>query len=105
LFNQWVDNNLCTPNPIVNRKVEDQKSLWIVVGCRMRSTAIFRGWAVVAERVRRGTVGSVPRYTPKSDHEPESPLRRRPLSVRIGVWVLLVGVVALVFADVVAALL
>lgn len=50
-----------------------------------------------------GTVGGVPRYTPPSDNEPESPLRRRPLSVRIGVWVLLVGVIALVFADVVAA--
>jgi len=51
------------------------------------------------------TVEDVPRYTPPSDDHDESPLRRRPLSVRIGVWVLLVGVVALVFADVFAALL
>ncbi len=47
----------------------------------------------------------MPRYTPPSDDHDESPLRRRPLSVRIGVWVLLVGVVALVFADVFAALI
>lgn len=51
------------------------------------------------------TVAGVARYTPPSDDQPESPLRRRPRSVRIGVWVLLVGVVALVFADVFAALL
>ena len=51
------------------------------------------------------TVDVVSRYTPPSDDQPESPLRRRPRSVRIGVWVLLVGVVALVFADVFAALL
>lgn len=55
--------------------------------------------------VEAGTVDLVPRYTPPSDDHEESPLRRRPLSVRIGVWVLLVGVVALVFADVFAALL
>ena len=54
-----------------------------------------------------GTVGSVPRYTPPSDHDHdhEPPYRRRPLSIRIGVWVLLVGVLALVFVDVLAALL
>lgn len=45
------------------------------------------------------------RYTPPSDSEPSPPYRRRSRSVRIGVWVLLVGVVALVFADVVALLL
>lgn len=55
--------------------------------------------------VPAGTVEGVSRYTPPSDDQPESPLRRRPRSVRIGVWVLLVGVVALVFADVFAALL
>ena len=55
--------------------------------------------------VATGTVGLVPRYTPPSDDHEESPLRRRPLSIRIGVWVLLVGVVALVFADVFAALI
>jgi hypothetical protein len=47
----------------------------------------------------------VPRYTPPSGHQEEPPYRRRSRSVRIGVWVLLVGVVALVFADVLAALL
>jgi hypothetical protein len=47
----------------------------------------------------------VSRYTPPSDPGAGPPLRRRPRSVRIGVWVLLVGVVALVFADVIAALL
>ncbi|WP_436794529.1 hypothetical protein [Actinospongicola halichondriae] len=47
----------------------------------------------------------MPRYTPPSDHEHGPSRRRRPLSVRIGVWVLLVGVIALVFADVFAALI
>lgn len=48
----------------------------------------------------------MPRYTPPADHEDETlGLRRRPRSVRIGVWVLLVGVLALVFVDVLAALL
>ena len=47
----------------------------------------------------------MPRYTPPSDHDDAPPYRRRSRSVRIGVWVLLVGVVALVFADVLAALL
>jgi len=48
----------------------------------------------------------VPRYTPPSDPDDDLSYRsRRPLSVRIGVWVLLVGVLALVFVDVLAALL
>ena len=45
------------------------------------------------------------RYTPPSDHDDQPPYRRRPLSIRIGVWVLLIGVLALVFVDVLAALL
>lgn len=45
------------------------------------------------------------RYTPPSDHDDGSPYRRRPLYMRIGVWVLLVGVLALVFVDVLAALI
>ena len=52
-----------------------------------------------------GTLDRVSRYTPPSDPDPSPPYRRRSRSVRIGVWVLLVGVVALVFADVLAALL
>ena len=47
----------------------------------------------------------VSRYTPPSGPDHDPPYRRRSRSVRIGVWVLLVGVVALVFADVVALLL
>jgi len=47
----------------------------------------------------------VSRYTPPSDHDDQPPYRRRSRSVRIGVWVLLVGVVSLVFIDVFAALL
>jgi hypothetical protein len=47
----------------------------------------------------------VSRHTPPSDHDEQSGLRRRPLSVRIGVWVLLIGVLALVFVDVLAALI
>jgi hypothetical protein len=47
----------------------------------------------------------VSRYTPPSDHDESPPYRRRPRSVRIGVWVLLIGVIALVFVDVLAALL
>jgi hypothetical protein len=47
----------------------------------------------------------VSRYTPPSDHSDVPLRRRRSRSVRIGVWVLLLGVVALVFADVLAALL
>ncbi len=49
-------------------------------------------------------VDGVPRYTPPSSSD-DPPRRRRPLSIRIGVWVLLVGVVALVFVDVFVALL
>lgn len=45
------------------------------------------------------------RYTPPSDDDRERPYRRRPLSIRIGVWVLLIGVAALVFADIFAAFL
>ena len=46
------------------------------------------------------------RYTPKSDHHDDaSPYRRRSLGMRIGVWVLLIGVIALVFVDVLAALI
>lgn len=55
--------------------------------------------------VPAATVGAVPRYTPPSDHGSEPPRRRRSRSMRIGVWVLLVGVLALVFVDVFAALL
>lgn len=51
------------------------------------------------------TVEFVPRYTPPSEHEPDPPYRRRSRSVRIGVWVLLVGVIALVFTDIFAALI
>lgn len=62
--------------------------------------------APAAALSRSGTVTDVPRYTPPADHEDETlGLRRRPRSVRIGVWVLLVGVLALVFVDVLAALL
>jgi hypothetical protein len=46
------------------------------------------------------------RYTPPgtgADHG--SPIRRRPLYLRIGVIVLLVGVAALVLVDVLAAVL
>lgn len=46
------------------------------------------------------------RYTPPSDPDDEvSPYRRRSLGMRIGVWVLLIGVLALVFVDVLAALI
>lgn len=54
---------------------------------------------------RAGTVAAVSRYTPPTDPGEGSTHRRRPLSVRIGVWVLLVGVLALVFVDVLAAVL
>ncbi|HEU5085503.1 MAG TPA: hypothetical protein VFU14_19330 [Acidimicrobiales bacterium] len=47
----------------------------------------------------------MPRYTPPSDPLDEPPYRRRSRATRIGVWVLLVGVIALVFVDVLAALL
>jgi predicted anti-sigma-YlaC factor YlaD len=48
----------------------------------------------------------VSRYTPPSDHEDDvTPYRRRSLGMRIGVWALLVGVLALVFVDVLAALI
>lgn len=52
-----------------------------------------------------GTVGGVTRYTPPSDDD--QPLYTRPRSrrMRFGVWVLLLGVVALVFADIAAAFL
>ena len=47
----------------------------------------------------------MPRYTPPSDDDGDRlPYRRKSRSVRIGVWVLLVGVLALVFVDVLAAL-
>lgn len=46
------------------------------------------------------------RYTPPSDPDDDvTPYRRRSLTVRIGVWILLVGVLALVFVDVLAALI
>ena len=61
--------------------------------------------AAVAPAGPAGTVGRVTRYTPPSDHDDQPPYRRRPLSIRIGVWVLLIGVLALVFVDVLAALL
>jgi hypothetical protein len=48
----------------------------------------------------------VSRYTPPPDHDSDaSPYRRRSLGMRIGVWVLLIGVIALVFVDVLAALI
>lgn len=47
----------------------------------------------------------MPRYTPPSEHGDQAPVRRKPLIIRIGVWVLLVGVLALVFVDVLAALI
>jgi hypothetical protein len=48
----------------------------------------------------------VSRYTPPSDHDDDvSPYQRRSLGMRIGVWVLLIGVLALVFVDVLAALI
>lgn len=53
---------------------------------------------------RAGTVRGVTRYTPPSDHD-EPSYRRRSRSMRIGVWVLLVGVLALVFVDVLGALI
>lgn len=52
-----------------------------------------------------GTVEQVTRYTPPQEPDDRLPLRRRSRSVRIGVWVVLVGVVSLVFVDVLAALL
>ena len=45
------------------------------------------------------------RYTPPPGPDDEPTRTRRPLSIRIGVWVLLVGVLALVFVDVLAAVL
>lgn len=51
------------------------------------------------------TVGAVSRYTPPSDPQDQPPLRRRSRATRIGVWVLLVGVLALVFVDVLAVLI
>lgn len=47
----------------------------------------------------------MPRYTPPPDPLDEPPYRRRSRATRIGVWVLLVGVIALVFVDVLSALL
>jgi hypothetical protein len=48
----------------------------------------------------------VSRYTPPSDPDDDrTPLQRRPRYMRVGVWVLLVGVIALVFVDILAALL
>ncbi|HEX4903095.1 MAG TPA: hypothetical protein VFV42_09825 [Acidimicrobiales bacterium] len=47
----------------------------------------------------------MPRYTPPSTPGDEPTPTRRPRSIRIGVWVLLVGVLALVFVDVLAAVL
>jgi hypothetical protein len=47
----------------------------------------------------------VSRYTPPSDDDEPVPYRRRSRRVRVGVWVLLVGVIALVFVDVLAVLL
>lgn len=45
------------------------------------------------------------RYTPPSDHDDDvTPYRRRSRTMRIGVWILLIGVLALVFVDVLAAL-
>ncbi len=56
--------------------------------------------------IRAGTVEAVPRYTPPSDpFDDDPPYRRRSRATRIGVWVLLVGVIALVFVDVLAALI
>lgn len=52
-----------------------------------------------------GTVDPVSRYTPPSDPPPPDPYHRRPRWVRFGVWMLLLGVVALVFVDVIAAFL
>ena len=53
-----------------------------------------------------GTVTGVSRYTPPSDPDDDiTPYRRRSLGMRIGVWVLLIGVLALVFVDVLAALI
>ncbi len=45
------------------------------------------------------------RYTSPSDPDDVTPYRRRSLGMRIGVWVLLIGVLALVFVDVLAALI
>ena len=46
------------------------------------------------------------RYTPPSDHDDDvAPYRRRSLTMRVGVWILLIGVLALVFVDVLAALI
>ncbi len=46
------------------------------------------------------------RYTPPSDHHDDAtPYRRRSRTMRIGVWILLIGVLALVFVDVLAALI
>ncbi len=45
------------------------------------------------------------RYTPPGGGERATPMRRRPLYLRIGVIVLLVGVAALVLVDVLAAIL
>lgn len=47
------------------------------------------------------------RYTPPSDRQAKTAasFRQRPRWVRVGVWVLLVGVLALVLVDVVAVLI
>jgi hypothetical protein len=48
----------------------------------------------------------VSRYTPPSDPDDDViPYRRRSLKMKIGVWILLIGVLALVFVDVLAALI
>ena len=53
-----------------------------------------------------GTVAGVSRYTPPSDPDDDViPYRRRSLKMKIGVWILLIGVLALVFVDVLAALI
>lgn len=44
------------------------------------------------------------RYTAPSDPDDDvTPYRRRSRTMRIGVWIVLIGVLALVFVDVIAA--
>lgn len=74
------------------------------LSCSVRArSAYFSALRGSVEMV--GTVGRVSRYTPPSEPSPPDPYHRRPRWVRFGVWMLLLGVVALVFVDIIAAFL